>query len=660
MNPSLRSWRFFVLCGLILTISLAASPARAITIQNHSGQVINVRAYYVRGGLFGMTITQAGKIVHIDHGQVVTYDRPPMAFGADREIVISNDPVILADTLTQKRYDATPHFNIGVTQGEAFHVGMENGAFKGYNAAQWAVLATTRAAIGSIEDAFQKKVDEALAPLRKAVETIFKTHPYANRTATVRVGTALCREEMEFRTNRKRRIRPELEKKFGLKISDSQVPVIGLVVSGGGYRAMIGCCGFLMGADETGILDVTMYLATLSGSTWAVGPWLMGKDDIGRFRMNLAAKVEQDLFSPTITKSEAESIILNLMLKDKMGQPITGIDLYGSLLARKLLSDLGDSRQFDGLSLMIPRISRAEDPFPIFTAVSNNISPDSNYAWFEFTPYEVGSDFLKAFVPSWAWNRPFSNGTSQMNCPEPGLGFGMGIFGSAFALRVQDIVDRIFPQSSKEGMLLKALVTPILQKYGLSEEGVRKTAIIPGGQVLNWALGLSQTPNSARKQPIIEMADAGMQACLPFYPLLRPERTPDILIALDMGDEAPDAAPALRAAEKYLNQRGIPFPKIDYSQLGHDNLNIFGDPKKRNVPVVLYIPNMKNTALQPPFNNFDPHSPAVGGLTGYASVANFRYSRDHFLQWSEFVRANTANLAPRILEVIKERTLAKK
>lgn len=49
-----------------------------------------------------------------------------------------------------------------------------------------------------------------------------------------------------------------------------QVPVIAVVGSGGGFRAMVGFSGVMKALYESGVLDCSTYIAGLSGSTWYV------------------------------------------------------------------------------------------------------------------------------------------------------------------------------------------------------------------------------------------------------------------------------------------------------------------------------------------------------------------------------------------------------
>lgn len=55
-----------------------------------------------------------------------------------------------------------------------------------------------------------------------------------------------------------------------------------------------------------------------------------------------------------------------------------------------------------------------------------------SWTWFETTPYEVGSDKLGAFIPTWSLGRVFDNGKSTERVPELGVPVLSGIYASAF------------------------------------------------------------------------------------------------------------------------------------------------------------------------------------------------------------------------------------
>ena len=49
-----------------------------------------------------------------------------------------------------------------------------------------------------------------------------------------------------------------------------KVPVIGIMGSGGGFRAACGLSGVMIALEESGIFDCSTYLTGLSGSSWYV------------------------------------------------------------------------------------------------------------------------------------------------------------------------------------------------------------------------------------------------------------------------------------------------------------------------------------------------------------------------------------------------------
>lgn len=50
--------------------------------------------------------------------------------------------------------------------------------------------------------------------------------------------------------------------------STIKVPTVGVIGSGGGFRAMVAYSGVFNALKKSGILDVTSYVAGLSGSSW--------------------------------------------------------------------------------------------------------------------------------------------------------------------------------------------------------------------------------------------------------------------------------------------------------------------------------------------------------------------------------------------------------
>ena len=84
---------------------------------------------------------------------------------------------------------------------------------------------------------------------------------------------ALCQEEKNFRRLRSKIVTDNLRALLGNERgprNESETPCIGVLGSGGGYRALCGFTGAISALHETGLLDCATYLNGVSGSTWSV------------------------------------------------------------------------------------------------------------------------------------------------------------------------------------------------------------------------------------------------------------------------------------------------------------------------------------------------------------------------------------------------------
>ncbi|CAB4017811.1 cytosolic phospholipase A2-like, partial [Paramuricea clavata] len=89
-------------------------------------------------------------------------------------------------------------------------------------------------------------------------------------TRELRLSYDLCDKEKEFLQKRKEEIFKHMPKIMGEKNAPKnidEVPVIGIMGSGGGYRAVCGLSGVFCALQESGILDCSTYVTGLSGSS---------------------------------------------------------------------------------------------------------------------------------------------------------------------------------------------------------------------------------------------------------------------------------------------------------------------------------------------------------------------------------------------------------
>lgn len=121
-----------------------------------------------------------------------------------------------------------------------------------------------------------------------------------------------------------------------------------IVNSGGGYRAMVGCSGYLHAMIETGILDCVLYMAGVSGSTWAMSQFYSPLSD-GSSKLlkdHLCSRIHTHIanlsnFLTVLNASRHNSkIILHGIIQRYYQQQgtINLVDIFGMLLGGTLLA----------------------------------------------------------------------------------------------------------------------------------------------------------------------------------------------------------------------------------------------------------------------------------------------------------------------------------
>ena len=630
----------------MLFVVASTMYADEITIHNKTKQDMYGAAYYTDGDA-----KRSGNIYFIKAESSLKLERPGWEFGKYREFAFDYFKQSLTEKISESMFENMFSMDIGWTEGTEFWIAKKAGVLKTFTLIEWKVFKP-------IQDAFEVAGQKLLEPLFADAKKRAAQAPYAKTTAKVRTGTQLAPEEIAFRKKRSEYIKKGILKMTGEKVVDNRVlPIIGTVISGGGYRAMISAASFLDIADTLGFLDSLMYISVLSGSTWATTAWEVGNKTPAQFNSDVKKRGQTDLATPIMTPAQIGLLVDNLIMKTLFKQKITLVDLWGALIARKLLIDFGDQHQIVGFTTAKKYVNTGAKPLPIGTAVSSNIATKAtDYKWFEFTPYEVGSIFLKAFIPTWAFGRRFENGVSQNFAPEQSLGFLMGTFGSAFTGNMGDLMDKV----KFGGKTISFFLQPILDGFKIDIEEVRKFRSLKGAIVPNFAYGLATTPKSARFQDHIELNDAGWAIGDPIPPLLRPERKMDIIFVLDVNDQL-FGGPAVHfaLAEKYAKQNNLKFPPIDLNKAATQNVSVFGDPKDPSQLVIIFVPYIQNKKLITPYGNYDAQKAALTP-GGFANTFAMAYGREEMNLVSGFVRENLIYIAGTIRDVIKQRIEAKR
>ncbi|KAF2771998.1 FabD/lysophospholipase-like protein [Teratosphaeria nubilosa] len=415
--------------------------------------------------------------------------------------------------------------------------------------------------------------------------------------AQVRTSEDLCKEEKAFLHNRRPYSARALARYLGLPESEvhpDDVPVIGMCGSGGGLRALVAGIASYLSAAEDGLFDCVTYTAGVSGSCWLQTLYYtsIGGQNHSRIinhlkdRLGVHIAYPPALFS-VLSQAPTNKYLLSGYVEKLRGVPDADfglVDIYGMALAARLLIPRGDLR-IDNYDLKVSNqrfyTDGGRQPLPIYTAVRHEIPEpgidDSTvedmakearftkkhydwFQWFEWTPYEFFCEELNAGIPTWAVGRKWDSGNTVWRengfaLPELRVPLMMGIWGSAFCATLSHYYKEIRPVLKSSGFgRLDTLLS------GKSDELVKVHPIDPA-LIPNFALGLrdrlpAAVPESMHHASHLQLMDAGMANNLPIYPLLRPGRNVDVIIAFDASADV-KGDNWIKVVDGYARQRNV-------------------------------------------------------------------------------------------------------
>lgn len=414
----------------------------------------------------------------------------------------------------------------------------------------------------------------------------------------VRSSAQLSGYELNFASARLQRSKKAIEAVLHTEFKvNTQVPRVGIALSGGGCRAATAALGFLSALPQN-ICDATSYIAGLSGSTWLLSCLYAHKE----FSLKATKERMKKSLGNLTEHMDIQAIYAALSTKYTIyKQPVTLTDVYGCLLASLFLSDLGNEGLDAKLSGIRSKLKDSEYPLPIFTALIDDIDPRR---WIEMTPYEVGADCLDTWIQTLDFGRKFVKGKPKDQSPELSLGFLMGMCGSAYALHFNEalriLVDGLlsgtrlnshdyqdehlikFPYKSDD--LVDDLTKIKASLSSLSNPTCSASSIFDrAGHVPNFSYG--QDPSCLVDEEEMALVDAGIECNIPIIPLLK--RNVELIIICDAtnGDKSVSVEPLRVAAKK----EGYALPQLDIEQ-GCKQPRLFYDANNPLLPVVVYIP----------------------------------------------------------------------
>ncbi|XP_038638931.1 cytosolic phospholipase A2 zeta-like [Scyliorhinus canicula] len=448
----------------------------------------------------------------------------------------------------------------------------------------------------------------------------------------VRLSFDICDPEKEFLAKRKRLSAQALKRALDLKYTpkDRYVPVVAILASGGGIRAMTSLYGVLLGLQKLRILDCITYIIGVSGSTWCMSTLYQ---DANWSQKDLKERIEMAKKQVTKSKSSALSIdrfgyyINALLEKSRSGHSVSITDLWGLIIESFLFGKENKTK----LSDQQKSVRRGQNPYPIYASlnVRSDLSVTDFGEWFEYTPYEAGLPKYGAYIPVQHFGSRFFMGYLIKKCPEIRLSFLHGQWGSAFAVNLEEILTEVIGTSNTWMQSLNDTIRGTERSSLRSQSQPQMRTIIPaslldsvlknlfvsrltGSEICNFLRGiflhrtyednhyfmrgltehLDSSPNNLTPMTSqLYLVDAGFSINSAFPLALRSQRHIDVILSFGFSRGSPFKV--LKKTEEFCTEHKIPFPQIDVANIFENSLQecyIFMDEMNPNVPIVIHFP----------------------------------------------------------------------
>ncbi|KAI9743626.1 MAG: Lysophospholipase 1 [Claussenomyces sp. TS43310] len=413
----------------------------------------------------------------------------------------------------------------------------------------------------------------------------------------------------------------------GISSNASQLPNIGIAVSGGGYRALLNGAGFLAAADNRtinstapnqigGLLQATTYLAGLSGGSWLVGSIFSnnfssvqtlrdGSDgsSVWKFDRSIFQGPESDGISILNTGAYWENLHSQVEAKSDAGFNVSITDYWGRALSYQLINATDGGPAYTWSSIAdTPAFADGHTPFPL--VVSDGRAPDTtvvslNSTLFEFNPYEMGSwdPSGYAFAPIGYLGSPFIAGSvpAEEQCVR---GFDQAgyIMGTSSTLFNEFLINL---NSTSIPSFFQTVLRGVLTDIGADKDDIALYQPNPF-YLYNNETKISQTTE-------LDLTDGGEDGQnIPLNPLIQPQRGVDVIFAVDSSADTnyswPDGSSLVNTYRRSLNssiENGTAFPVVPgqntFINLGLNSRPTFFGCNASNTtgeaPLVVYIPN---------------------------------------------------------------------
>ncbi|XP_034967956.2 cytosolic phospholipase A2 beta [Zootoca vivipara] len=445
----------------------------------------------------------------------------------------------------------------------------------------------------------------------------------------VRLGYELCADEQDFLRKRKKIVADALNKLVNMRrgLFEDEVPVIAVMATGGGVRAMSGLYGHLLALQKLNLLDCISYITTSSGSTWTMTD-LYRNTDWSHENLEEAIKVVKS----NMLKSKIDVISIDrlkyyhkeLVERVKRGHLRSFTALWALVQEAFLHDKANDSK----LSEQRQALNQGQNPLPIYTAINvkDKVSTFDFREWVDFSPYEVGFPKYGVNIRAEDFDSEFFMGKLVKKIPESRICYLEGIWTNIYCV---NLMDGLYTASTKEefwdrwakdlakseehegyftiykppscgpGKLgeifddiltdrpLKGETHNFLQSLDFHKDYLQQKEFIEWRDTVFDASPNKLTP----VEKSLCLIDIGFFVNTSIPPLLKPERNVDVIIIVSYDISSPFKQILLTA--KYCEEQSIPFPKVDLTEEDWENPKecyVFSDEDNPQAPILIYFP----------------------------------------------------------------------
>ncbi|KAL3473584.1 lysophospholipase catalytic domain-containing protein [Aspergillus californicus] len=408
--------------------------------------------------------------------------------------------------------------------------------------------------------------------------------------------------------------------------NSSNLPNVGIAVSGGGWRALMNGAGAIKAFDSRtdnstaegqlgGLLQSATYLAGLSGGGWLVGSiYVNNFTTISSLQTTEAGSVWQ--FQNSILEGPDEGglqildsagyyrdIYDSVNGKSDAGFETSLTDYWARSLSYQMINASDGGLDYTWSSIALTNdFQEANMPMPILVAdgrFPGELVIGGNATVYEFNPWEFGSfdPTVFGFAPLEYLGSRFVNGSIPSNdtCVRgfDNAGYVMGTSSSLF--------NQFFLQLNDTGLpdFLIEVIGDVLGDIGADDNDI---AVYSPNPFYGWLPEYSAYSHEQN----LDVVDGGEDLQnIPLHPLLQPNRHVDVIFAVDSSADTdhnwPNGTALVATYERSLNSSGIgngtEFPAVpDQNTFVNKGLNsrptFFGcNSTNTTAPLVVYLPN---------------------------------------------------------------------